>query len=59
MLDSLAGIIDEVAQFIETTQKEPVGEESIPLQESKLSRLKNEVDGCLENLYSLLKERIK
>lgn len=59
LLDSLAGIIDEVAQFIETTQKEPVGEESIPLQESKLSRLKNEVDGCLENLYSLLKERIK
>lgn len=59
LLDSLSGIIDEIAQFIETTQKEPVGEDSILLQGSKLSRLKNEVGSCLDNLYSLLEERIR
>lgn len=59
LLDYLSGIIDETAQFIESTQNGSTDQEFILLKESKFSRLKREIDSCLEALYSLLEERIR
>lgn len=59
LLESLSGIIDEIAQFIESTQRGCIDKDAALLQESKFSRLKNEIDACLEDLYTLLEERMK
>lgn len=58
LLESLSGIIDEIAQFIEFTKNGCADQDSALLKESRFSRLKIEIDGCLEDLYTLLKEKI-
>lgn len=59
LLDYLSGIIDEIAQFIESTQEGNTNQDAELLKESKFSRLKFEVDSCVKELYILLGERIK
>lgn len=59
LLESLSGIIDEIAQFIESTQESCGDKAAVLLKESKFSSLKREVDGCVEDLYTLLNERVK
>lgn len=59
LLEALSGIIDEIAQFIESTQKSCPDRDTKLLLESKFSRLRGEVDSCVEDLYTLLKERVK
>lgn len=59
LLESLSGIIDEIAQFIESTKNGCTDQDTVLLKESKFSRLKIEIDSCLEDLYTLLKERIE
>lgn len=59
LLESLSGIIDEIAQFIESTQKSSADRDTALLKESKFSRLKGEIDSCVEDLYTLLKERVE
>ena len=59
LLESLSGIIDEISQFVETTPKGCADKDAALLNKSKLSRLKLEISGCLEELYALLEERIR
>ena len=59
LLESLSGIIDEISQFVETTPKGCADKDAALLNKSKLSRLKLEIGGCLEELYALLEERIR
>lgn len=59
LLESLSGIIDEIAQFIESTQNGCTNQDAVLLKESKFSQLKREIDGCVEDLYTLLGERVK
>lgn len=59
LLEALSGIIDEIAQFLESTPNGCADQEALLLQESKFSRLKHEIDSCVESLYTLLEERTK
>lgn len=59
LLESLSGVIDEVAQFIESTQKGCMDKDAPLLKKSKFSRLKTEIDSCVEDLYALLSERVQ
>lgn len=58
LLGSISGIVDEVAQFIETTPGNESDKDAALLNGSKLSRTKGEIASCLENMYALLEERV-
>lgn len=59
LTESVSGIIDEISQFLETTQIESQSKESSMLKKSKFLRLKREVNDSVDNIFSLLEERVK
>lgn len=59
LLESLGGIMDEVALFLERSNRPAKDNDSKMLLSSSLQSVKREIAACCDELYNLLDERIK